>query len=184
MKNKSLVIILLFLLFSANSSQGQIWKQIQNAAQNRALDKSVKKVGNQVGDPDNRNAPVETSLAGFGKNKVDVSVVPDSYNFSWKYVMEIKTDDGKTINADYLLEPEVSYFGFKVGEGKGQNMLMIMDVKNRLTVSCFGDGKDKMASASILPDYSEMANEDAAHSKFAFKTLPNKTFLGYNCKGV
>lgn len=124
------------------------------------------------------------AILGYGKNRVDPSVVPDSYAFSWKYIMEIKGDDGKAMNADYFLEPNVSYFGFNVSQGEGQNMFMVMDMKNRLTVTSFGNGKEKMASASKMPDYSEMAKKEGEKSKFTYKTLPNKTFLGYNCKGI
>ncbi|HSD07197.1 DUF4412 domain-containing protein [Flavobacterium sp.] len=184
MEKKYLVTVFLVLLFSFDSTQAQIWKQIQNAAEKKALDKSLKKVGNQIGDPDEQKKPVDVTMASYGMNKVDASAVPNSYTFSWKYVMEIKSDEGKAMNADYLLEPDVSYFGFNMAQGQGQNMLMIMDVKNKITVTCFGNGKEKMASASKLPDYAEMAKKNGEQSKFTFKTLPNKTFLGYNCKGV
>jgi hypothetical protein len=184
MKKIWLVVVLLVLLFSFDSSQAQVWKQIQNAAQKKAVDKASQKTQNQSGETADQSAQVEAAMMSYGKNKVDASVVPNSYAFSWKYVMEIKTDEGKAMNADYLLEPDVSYFGFNMGQGQGQNMFMIMDAKNRLTITCFGDGKEKMASASKMPDYSEMVKKDGEHSKFTFKTLPNKTFLGYNCKGI
>lgn len=184
MKRNIYVVVFLVLLFSFDSSQAQIWKQIQNAAQKKALEKASKKADNQSGETANQSTEVEAAMAGFTKNKVDASAVPNSYSFSWKYIMEIKTDEGKAMNANYLLEPDVSYFGFNVDQGKGQSMLMIMDVKNRLTVTCFGNDKDKMATASKLPDYAEMAKKNGEQSKFTFKTLPNKTFLGYNCKGV
>ena len=51
-------------------------------------------------------------------------------------------------------------------------------------VTTFGDGKDKMATASKIPDYSETVTKEEEKEKFVFKTLPNKTVLGYDCKGV
>ena len=185
MKKNSFVIVLLVLLFSFNSTQAQLWKQIKNTAQKRAEDKATQKVLNKTDEAvDESFDQIEASMAVFGKNKLDASAVPNSYNFSWKYVMEIKTDDDKAMKMDYLLETDASYFGFNVGEGKGQNMFMILDTKNRIMVTTFGDGKDKMATASKIPDYSETVTKEEEKEKFVFKTLPNKTVLGYDCKGV
>ena len=120
MKKNSFVIVLLVLLFSFNSTQAQLWKQIKNTAQKRAEDKATQKVLNKTDEAvDESFDQIEASMAVFGKNKLDASAVPNSYNFSWKYVMEIKTDDDKAMNMDYLLETDASYFGFNVGEGTG-----------------------------------------------------------------
>ncbi|MEN2490106.1 hypothetical protein AAYQ05_20045 [Flavobacterium sp. B11] len=175
MKKMVFVIVFLCLLFSFNSSQAQIWQQIKKAAEQKTQNSS--KTADQ-------NASMENAVLNYGKNKVDPSVVPDSYSFSWKYIMEIKTDEGKVMNANYFLEPNASYFAMNIDQGKGQNMMMIMDSKNNITVTGFGDGKSKMATASKMPDYSAMAKKEGEKSKYTIKTLPNKTFLGYNCKGI
>jgi hypothetical protein len=184
MEKKFLRLTLLLMLFCYNGTQGQIWKQVQNAAQKQAVDKATKKSQTEAGIAVDDDANMEAMTMAYGKNKVDVSAVPDSYAFSWKYIMEIKSDEGKAINAEYFLEPNMNYFGFNVGQGQGQSMFMIMDNKNKLTVTCFGNGKEKMASASKMQDYSEMTKNENEKSKFTYKTLPDKTFLGYNCKGI
>jgi hypothetical protein len=184
MKKKEIIMVFLILLFTFNSSQAQIWKQVQNAAQQHALNKASQKVQKETDKTIDQNVNSQDAILSYGKNKVDASAVPDSYSFSYKYVMEIKTDEGKGMNADYFLEPNATYFGFNIGQGEGQNMFMIMDAKNRLTVTAFGSGKEKMASASKMADFSEMAKKESEKSKFTYKTLPNKTFLGYNCKGI
>lgn len=61
---------------------------------------------------------MENAVLSYGKNKVDPSAVPDSYSFSWKYIMEIKTDDGKTMNANYFLEPNAPYFAMNIDQEK------------------------------------------------------------------
>jgi hypothetical protein len=184
MKKLWFVIVLLVLLFSFDSSQAQIWKQVQNAAQQQALNKASQKGQKEMDKGVNQNANTEDAILSYGKNKVDATAVPESYAFSWKYIMEIKSADGKAVNAEYFLEPNASYFGFNVGQGQEQSMFMIMDNKNKLTVTCFGSGKEKMASASKMPDYSEIAKKENEKSKFTYKTLPEKTFLGYKCKGI
>jgi hypothetical protein len=184
MKKLWFVIVVLVLLFSFNNSQAQIWKQVQNAAQQQALNKASQKGQKEMDKGVSQNANAEDAILSYGKNKVDASAVPESYVFSWKYVMEIKSDEGKAMNAEYFLEPNAPYFGFNVGQRQEQSMFMIMDNKNKLTVTCFGDGKEKMASASKMADYSEIAKKENEKSKFTYKTLPDKTFLGYKCKGI
>jgi hypothetical protein len=184
MKTKGFVMVFLVLFISFNSSQAQIWKQVQNAAQQHAMNKASQKVQKETDKTIDQNVYSQQDILGYGKNKVDASAVPDSYSFSYKYVMAINTDEGKGMNADYFLEPNAAYFGFNMGQGDGQSMFMIMDTKNRLTVTAFGSGKEKMASASKMADFSEMAKKESEKSKFTYKTLPNKTFLGYNCKGI
>lgn len=175
MKKMMFVLVFLCLLFSFNTTQAQIWQQIKKAAQQKGQ--------NGSGTTD-QNVSMENAVLNYGKNKVDPSAVPDSYSFSWKYIMEIKTDESKAMNANYFLEPNASYFAMNIDQGKGQNMMMIMDSKNNIAVTGFGDGKDKMATASKMPDYSAMAKKEGEKSKYTIKTLPNKTFLGYNCKGI
>lgn len=173
---KMWVVGILMLLVSFNSMQAQILKN--------ALDKFSKKNQTAQNNADAQNVNMESAILGYGKNKVDPSVVPNSYDFSWKYIMEITANESKPMNAEYYLEPNKLYVAMNISQGKGQNMLMIMDSGNNITVTCFGDGKEKMATASKMPDYKDLAKKESEKSKYTIKTLPNKTFLGYNCKGV
>lgn len=184
MKKLWFVIVVSVLLFLSNSLQAQIWKQVQNAAQQQVLNKASQKGQKEMDKGVSQNANAEDAILGYTKNKVDATAVPDSYAFSWKYIMEIKSDEGKAMTAEYFLEPSASYFGFNMGQGQEQSMFMIMDNKNKLTVTCFGNGKEKMASASKMSDYSEMVKKENEKSKFTYKTLPDKIFLGYKCKGI
>ena len=93
----------------------------------------------------------------------------------------MKTNAGKSMNIDYLLEPNSAYYGANMNR-TGSNMFMIMDTKNKMMISCFDKGVKKIAMASKIPDYSSKGN--TKDSKYTYKTLPNKTILGYNCKGI
>lgn len=122
-------------------------------------------------------------IAGMMANRADASVVPESYNFSWKYTMEIQTESGKAMTANYLLEKDAGYFGMGMSQG-GNDMLMVMDTKNKINVTSFGKGAQKMAMASKIPDYETTTQKEGSDKKFTFKSLPEKTILGYKCKGV
>ena len=121
-------------------------------------------------------------LASLMGSKTDPSLVPDAYQFSWKYNMEIKTAKG-TLNASYLLKKDATYFGMSTAI-QGNEMFMIMDTKNKINVTAFGSGVQKMAMASKAKDFDEIAAKEGTGKKFTYKPLPGKTILGYACKGI
>lgn len=116
----------------------------------------------------------------YGKNKVDATSIPSKYNFSWKYTLLMKTSSGKDMNIDYFLEPNSNYYGANMNQ-KGSEMFMIMDIKNKLMVNSFNKSGKKMAMASKIPDNLVTTSDS---KKYTYKKLPNKTFLGFSCKGL
>lgn len=121
-------------------------------------------------------------IMNFGKNKVDISKIPDQYLFSWKYTMQISTEKGKSFETDYFLEPDAQYYGSSVKDKKQSQMFMVMDAKRKIMISTFGEEGKKMAMANNLPDYSKIASESDA--KFNYKSVAGKEILGYSCKGM
>ena len=117
----------------------------------------------------------------INKNKVDASLIPNKYAFSWKYSMEMKTEAGKPMVIDYFLEPNAAYYGANMNK-TGSNMFMIMDTKSQLMVTSFEKGTKKMAMASKIPDYSAVNNPK--NTKYTYKSLPSKVILGFTCKGI
>lgn len=188
MINIQRIFSLLSVLFFINTTEAQILKKIKKAVENKAEQKAVEKVSSKAEEEASKSIDTtisaEAKYLGYGINKVDASVVPDSYNFSWKYSMEIQNEKEKPVIIDYLLEPNSEYFAFNMGQSN--EMLMIMDLKNKLMITCFNKNNEKMASASKIPDYSDKTKKekDSIQDKFTYRTLPNKIFLGYNCKGI
>lgn len=121
-------------------------------------------------------------IMNFGKNKADVSSIPEQYSFTWKYTMQITTDKGKNFETDYFLQPGVQYYGSKMKDKGKSQMFMIMDTKRKLMISTFGEENKKMAMANKMPDYPKMT--DSKDTKLTYKTIPGKEILGYKCKGM
>lgn len=184
MKKIQRVFCSLLVLFFINGTQAQILKKIKRAVVDKVERKAVEKVSDKAAEevtkPLDKTLNPETMAMDYGKNKVDPSLIPDSYTFSWKYSMEIQSDKGKAMIAEYFLEPKADYFGFNVNSN---DMFMIMDHKNKIMISTFNQN-EKMASASKMADYSELAKKETENTKFTYKTLPGKTILGYKCKGI
>ncbi|ESU28982.1 hypothetical protein FLJC2902T_10150 [Flavobacterium limnosediminis JC2902] len=168
-----LIVILLLL---GNVGSAQILEKIAKAVEKKTEEKTSK--------TSDKEKNQEAVVAAYGKNKADVSTVPEVYDFSWKYTMKITGDDGKTMFSDYYLEPNAEYYGAKMQQSKS-DMFMIMDGKNKLMITSFVKGAEKMASASKMPDYSKTEEgADPKYSKFTYRSLPGKTILGYKCKGI
>lgn len=121
-------------------------------------------------------------IMSFGKNKVDATKIPEKYVFSWKYVMQIKSNNGKEIVFDYFLEPNASYYGANMNKTGNSSMFMIMDAKNNLSITAFGKEGKKMAMANKIPNYNEITNNKS--KKMKYKVIPGKKILGFNCKGM
>ena len=178
MKKVMTVFSMVLLFLFTTSAEGQILKKLTKKIQDKVLSKTVEK--NTLSNKDVNNS-INGNLMGmiYGKNKVDVSTIPDLYLFSWEYTLEMQSDTDKKMVVDYFLEPNSEYFGFKMKDTDG--MFLVIDSKNKLMINTFNQEKSKMAIASKIPDYAEMTEED---NEFTYKPLPNKVIMGFNCKGI
>lgn len=185
MKNTRLVVVI-FTLFFCFPTNAQILKNIQKQVKDRVERKAVDKVADKAEEKTAKTMDQmlgsESLGFGFGKNKVDAAVVPEKYDFSWKYSMEVQSDNEKAMVLDYFLEPDSEYFGFDIGETK--DMFMILDYKNKIMITTFGKGNEKTASASRIPDVSASIGKEQNIEKFQYKRLPDKVIMGFNCKGI
>ena len=172
------VVVLLFFVATA---EAQILRKLTKKIQDKAISKAV--------EADTDSAERKDEVLGFdkmamayGKNRVDAALVPSSYPFSWEYSLEMQTENEKPMIIDYYLEPNVEYFGFKMRTT--EDMFLIIDSKNKFMITTFNQKKGKMAMASRMPDYTEIADKGNEIEKFSYKTLPNKVIMGFNCKGI
>lgn len=177
-------VVLMFLFVSA--AEAQILKKLQNKIQDnvtrKAIDKSTDTTSQEMQKTIGKTSNADAMGMALGKNRVDPSLVPNSYSFSWKYSLEIQSENEKTMIMDYFLEPNAEYFGFKMGESG--EMFMVIDSRNKLMITAFDQEKEKVAMASKMPDYSEVSPKDIESDGFSYKALPNKIIMGYNCKGI
>lgn len=177
-------VVLMFLF--VNTTEAQILKKIQKKIQDnvtrKAVDKSTDTTDEEEQKIMNKTLNADVMAMAYGKNKVDPALVPDSYSFSWKYSLEIQSENEKAMIMDYFLEPNAEYFGFKMGESG--EMFMVIDSRNKLMITAFEQEKEKVAMASKMPDYSEMTSKENESDGFSYRSLPNKIIMGYNCKGI
>ncbi len=186
MKKIVRVFSVVLMLFFVSAVEGQILKKLQNKIQDnvakKAIDKTTDTTNQEMQKSIGKTLNADAMAMAFGKNKVDPSLIPDLYSFSWKYSLEIQSENEKAMIMDYFLEPNAEYFGFKMGESG--EMFMVIDSKNKLMITAFDQEKEKVAMASKMPDYSEMSSKENESDGFSYRSLPNKIIMGYNCKGI
>lgn len=104
--------------------------------------------------------------------------VPESYRFSHKMVMEMNA--GKQNNLiTYWLTPEDGYFGTEQS-----SQLMIIDVKNEFILMIMEAEKMMMKMSFNTKSLQEQMPLSAqSQDDMKITSLPDKTILGYKCKG-
>lgn len=126
------------------------------------------------------------SLFG-GSNSKEIANVPDSYTFSYRAKMKIKTGNKEEMLMDYYLEPDVTYFGagFEDNDSKSIN---VMDVEQNMIVIFMEQNGQKLMmtqkSDPRLTEKFEKASEDLDKEYMAnMKDIGGRKILGFNCKG-
>jgi len=173
------VFSIVLSLFFVTTVEGQILRKLSKKVQDKIVSKAVPE--DSISTKDNEaamNADIMSMV--HGKNKIDVTLIPKSYPFSWEYSLEIQAENEKPMIVDYLLEPRSEYFGFKMREAGG--VFMVIDSKNKFMITAFNEKEGKMAMAVRMPDYSEITENE--NKEFSYKVLPDKVIMGYKYKRI
>lgn len=187
---KIVVVALLLISFGVGQSHAQfldkLKKRVLEKTEDIVIDKAANKVADKAADKTGEamdkllNPDLASIMNPIGK-KVDVSKLPASYKFDYRYALKVNTGEGD-INFDYYLSKTEPYMGMKMNMGKdeGMDMAMVYDEGNNAVFTNVGG----MAIATEL-DLSKAVDkaEKDAYNDYTFKELPNRKFLGYDCVG-
>ena len=189
MKKKILLVAVILTSFGVTHSNAQFLKKLkkkvlektEDVIINKAADKVADKASDKTGEAmDNLLNPDFGSLMNPMGEKVDMSKLPASYKFDYRYAMKMSTQDG-TIDMDYYLNKTEPYMGMKMfmGEDKNMSMSMVFDEGNKALIT-YVNG---MAIATEMDLNEDIDEDEDMYKDFTFKELPNRTFLGYDCIG-
>ncbi|MBT8252811.1 MAG: DUF4412 domain-containing protein [Maribacter sp.] len=186
MKKRGTLVLIITLLIGGQMSYGQFLKRLkkktEQAVENVVINKTSNKAAQMAGKGMDKMFNME-----FG-GQADPSILPESYDFEWKYTLQMKHKKG-TMNMNYYLKPDALYFGSQP-ELEDQNimaegMFMVFDQKlNVLTI--FMDSENGKAGHVLqTPDIDvDTTDEDIASMEdYTFKEIDTKTILGYECQG-
>jgi len=125
---------------------------------------------------------VETSMY----SQKNASDLPESYNFTWRYTLEV-TDKKQSMKMTYFLAEEQPYYGVEfedvTGKMKMGEMLMVFDKRIGSTITFMTFGGQKMGQTMKMPNLYD-TEDDNDLKDFSFIEIEGKTILGYKCKGI
>lgn len=142
------------------------------------LSQTPKDAGSDTNDTD--EASTGETIPAPPDNNV---VLPDSYNFSYLAIVQVKSNQG-TIETEYYLQPDENYYAKKL---PNENFTedVVYDNQRKMEVH-FADIKGEKKKARKKMDLFTKAKmvgayRDAPNRKV--KSIGTKTLLGYNCNG-
>ena len=183
---KKLILLGFSLLFCISTMEAQFLKKLKEKVEKkvehavtenisnkaaREADKSL----NKMWDTKLKNSPIP-----MGANRVDISEVPQSYDFNWEYQLNMETKDGN-IDMTYLLKEDAPYFGMRMPQAEG--MFMVLDMNNKLSIMYFSSGENNFITASKIDDLMSNEEETNPYKDTELKKIGTKNILGYECQG-
>lgn len=188
---KILLIAVILISFGVTESNAQflnkLKKRVLDKTEELVIDKAADKVADKAADKTGEamdkllNHDFGSMMNPMG-NKVDMSKLPASYKFDYRYALKMSTKEGE-IDMDYYLSKTEPYMGVKMymGEDNNMDMSMVYDEGNKAIFT----NMNGMAIATEM-DMSKAVNEAEdmdMYSDYTFKELPNRKILGYDCVG-
>jgi len=160
--------MVLFLVPAPAQVLRNLKKKLIQPAEQEATDKAMEHQYNNSGFP-------------LGTGQADLSEVPETYEFDWRYVLKMENEHGET-HLNYFLKKDAAYFGIKLQNS--EEMFMVMDNSRNLTVNYMNSKGNKMIFASRISKstFSETEAENE-RDETTFKKIDSKTIMGYKCRG-
>lgn len=177
-----LLIAVLIAGVGVSQANAQFLRELKDRAIERSKDvvigKTAEKAADKTGEAmDKILNPDFGKFMNPGGKKVDMSTLPDSYNFDYRYALKMTTQEGE-IDFDYFLSKTEPYMGVKMN--MGMEMSMVFDEANKVLFT-YVNG---MAMATEMDLNNAVDEEDInMYDNYTFKELPNREFLGYDCVG-
>ncbi len=205
MKPTKIIIALLALCF-VSPTQGQFLKKLkkkaENAVERTVLNRADEEVSEATNEAIDEMIEADGSNGNMDKNKGDqnkmkesiqsligggnLDNVPEKYHFSYKAVMEITSQNDKTL-MEYWFEPEAKYFGTQITQADNINFT-VLDLDNESMTMYMEKGDQKMimpmrTDSKIFEKLLTNAEEESSSENIKFVQIESKTILGYHCKG-
>ncbi len=174
------------LLCYSQQAEAQFFKKLTKRAEKAAEEAVLRKVEEKAAQTAEQGMDKIFNF-DLSKKSMDPSVLPASYDFEWKYKLQMKAKQGD-FDMAYYLKPGASYFGSKP-EFKEKMMMngmfMVMDQGLKtMTIFMSTDGKKSGHIVPMMTDeIVDQADDEQLMSDMNYKELGTKTILGYECQG-
>lgn len=177
------VLMVLFLIPAQAQVLKNLKKKVENRVEQRVSDKITDKDAKETGKSVDKAMEPGYNESGFpmGAARADLSEVPETYEFDWRYDLKMENNEGET-HFNYFLKKDAPYFGFKLPNS--EEMFMVMDGSRNLMVNYMNSKGYKIITASKISEstFDQMDSENK-HDEYTFRKIGGKIILGYDCKG-
>ena len=92
MKKRSTLVLIIALLIGGQMSYGQFLKKLKKRAEQAVEQVVIEKVSNKAAQMAGKGMDKMFNMK-FGE-QVDPSILPESYDFEWKYTLQMKHKKG------------------------------------------------------------------------------------------
>jgi len=179
---KPLLTSLIFLLIST-TGQAQFFEKLLNKAEKKIESEAEKRAERRVNNKiDKTFDGAEDTIDGKNKSsKKDINI-PNTYDFNWKYTLQMTTKEGD-VKINYLLKQDASYFGMIMDLGEKtptRNSVTIMDMDRNAFITIMDVNGQKMVRTTKIPN---LNTQDKNTKEFELIKTDTKVILGYNCQG-
>lgn len=189
MKTRAIILLAICLLASTANAQffKKITKSAKKAAERAAIKKTAQKAGEKTENAMDGLFNMDMgSLGAMGGSNVDPSTLPSSYEFDWRYTLQMSHKQGD-MKFHYFLSKDGGAFGSRPELSQGGtpfgNMLMVMDPSLETTTILTDNGGQKTGTVMSNPDMMEAASQENDMGDYEFKEIGIKEILGYSCQG-
>jgi len=189
MRTKKIVTLLLFL-FIGIGAQAQFWKKIKERAREAAEETVLNKTADKAAEKTDKTLDKIFDMDFGKKSKIDPAILQNTYEYNWKYTLEMQHKKG-AMKINYLLREGGNDFGssFEMEQGTEimSGMLMVIDESAGVTAILMERNGKKFGQVmpSMTDEILEKVEEEQQNpvNEFEFKEIGTKEILGYECQG-
>jgi len=186
-KLKSIASLFVFL-FLGMSAQAQFWKKLKDRAKDAAEETVLNKTADKAAEKTDKTLDKVFDM-DFGKSsKVDPAILQQTYEYNWKYTLQMKHKKGD-MSINYHLREDGTDFGstFEMDQGTEMmsGMFMVMDQAAGVTAILMERNGKKFGQvmSSVTDKVLDIAEEENTIQDYEFKEIGTKEILGYECQG-
>ncbi len=185
MKTKRVFMLLIIAASTITFSEAQVLRQLKQKVIDKTVDAVVESTADKVAEKSSAaiNKSIDKAInkhlgdmAGVFDGFKDVESLPASYDFDYIYTLQMRSNS-ESNNVNYYLSSSGNHTAARM-EQQG-NMLVIFDVINSAVVTVVNG----IAMATGL-NTNKLSEVNLPDNNYKTSPLPDKKFLGYNCKGM
>ncbi|WP_117885566.1 hypothetical protein [Aureibaculum luteum] len=188
LKLKTILVCMGMLLCYSQHTNAQFFKKLKKRAEEAAKEAVLRKSEEKAATETEKGMDKLFNF-DFSKKSMDPSILPESYDFEWKYKLQMKSKSNQgEMDIVYNLKSGANYFGFKpVFKEKKftDSIVMVMD-EDLKTMTIFRNSNDIKTGYIIstpVETAEDVAQEEELMKEMNYKELDTKEILGYTCQG-